>query len=320
MPCGGNRRNFRRGNGFGGGEMDCIPMECRTACSRVKGRFPYHWDLNVYRGCTHDCKYCFARYSHAYLEEKDFAGRVFVKTNIVEMLEKQLRSPRWDKTVVNLGGVTDSYQPCEEREKKMPEILRLMIKYKNPVILSTKSDLVLRDFDLLDELSRLAFVNVASTVTVMDEGIRRKLEPGAVSSGRRMEMLRAFRGTKVHTSVHMMPVIPFLTDGEGNIEAVFSAAKQAGVEWVLTALLNLRGQTREVFLDFMEREYPAEYRKLLPLYLRGGLKEYRAPVWEKIARARRRYGLYADYQRAIDMDMEQRRRAEPVQLSLFKEE
>ncbi len=67
--------------------MDCIPMECRTACSRVKGRFPYHWDLNVYRGCTHDCKYCFARYSHAYLEEKDFARRVFVKTNIAEMLE-----------------------------------------------------------------------------------------------------------------------------------------------------------------------------------------------------------------------------------------
>ena len=103
-----------------------------------------------------------------------------------------------------------------------------MIKYKNPVILSTKSDLILRDFDLLDELSRLAFVNVASTVTTMDEDIRRKLEPGAASSARRMEMLGAFRKTKVHTSVHMMPVIPFLTDGEENIEAVFAAAKSAG--------------------------------------------------------------------------------------------
>ncbi len=299
--------------------MDCIPMECRTACSGVKGRFPYHWDLNVYRGCTHDCKYCFARYSHAYLEEKDFARRVFVKTNIAEMLEKQLRSPRWDGTVVNLGGVTDSYQPCEAREKQMPEILRLMIKYKNPVILSTKSDLILRDFDLLDELSRLAFVNVASTVTTMDEDIRRKLEPGAASSARRMEMLGAFRKTKVHTSVHMMPVIPFLTDGEENIEAVFAAAKSAGVEWVLTALLNLRGQTREVFLDFMEREYPEKYRKLLPLYLRGGLKGYRVPVWEIIARVRRKYGLYSNYQRAIDRDLAARRGLEPVQLSLFEE-
>lgn len=295
--------------------MDCIPMECKSACSRVKGRFPYHWDLNVYRGCAHDCKYCFARYSHAYLEEKDFAGRVFVKTNIAEMLEKQLRSPRWDGAVINLGGVTDSYQPCEEREKHMPDILRLMIKYKNPVILSTKSDLILRDFDLLDELSRLAFVNIASTVTVMDEEIRRKLEPGAVSSRRRMEMLGAFRGTKVHTSIHMMPVIPYLTDGEENIEGVFSAAKEAGVEWVLTALLNLRGPTRTVFLDFMDQEYPAAYRKLLPLYLRGGLEEYRAAVWGRIAQVRRKYGLYADYQRVINREM----RRGPVQLSLFEE-
>ena len=132
-------------------------------------------------------------------------------------------------------------------------------------------------------------------------------------------MLGAFRKTKVHTSVHMMPVIPFLTDGEENIEAVFAAAKSAGVEWVLTALLNLRGQTREVFLDFMEREYPEKYRKLLPLYLRGGLKGYRVPVWEIIARVRRKYGLYSNYQRAIDRDLAARRGLEPVQLSLFEE-
>lgn len=297
--------------------MDCIPIECKSACSRVKGRFPYHWDLNIYRGCTHDCKYCFARYSHAYLEEKDFAGRVFVKTNIAEMLEKQLRSPRWDGAVINLGGVTDSYQPCEARERLMPEILRLMIKYRNPVILSTKSDLILRDFDLLDELSRVAFVNVASTVTSMDEGLCRRLEPGAAPPGRRMDMLAAFRKTQVHASVHMMPVIPFLTDGDGNLEAVFSAAAEAGVEWVLTALLNLRGPTREVFLDFMEREYPAEYRRLLPLYLRGGLREYRAPLWQRLARVRQKYGLYSDYQQAIDRELAKRRA--PVQLSLFEE-
>lgn len=295
--------------------MVCMPIVCKSACNRVKGRFPYHWDLNVYRGCTHDCKYCFARYSHAYLEEKDFAGRVFVKTNIAEMLEKQLRSPRWDGSVINLGGVTDSYQPCEEQEKQMPDILRLMIKYKNPIILSTKSDLVLRDFDLLDELSRVAFVNVASTVTTMDEKLRCALEPGAVSSERRMRMLRAFRKTNVHTSVHMMPVIPFLTDGRENLEALFSAAKEADVEWVLAALLNLRGPTREVFLNFMEREYPEEHRKLLPLYLRGGLKEYRPAVWQRIAEVRRKYGLYANYRTAIDRELAKRQG--PVQLSLF---
>lgn len=297
--------------------MNCIPMACKTACSPVKGRFPYRWDLNVYRGCTHDCKYCFARYSHSYLEETDFAGRVFVKTNIAEALERQLRSPRWEGAVINLGGVTDSYQPCEAQQKMMPEILRLMIKYKNPIILSTKSDMILRDYDLLEELSALVYVNIATTVTVMDERIREKLEPGAVSSVRRMEMLKAFGKTKAHTAVHMMPLIPYLTDTEENLEAVFAAGKEAGAEYLLTAFLNLRGQTRMVFLDFMEQEYPEIYRKLLPLYLRGGLKEYRPAIWERVARMRKKYGLSAEYQKSIGR--EEARQKRPQQLSLFDE-
>lgn len=298
--------------------MECIPITCKTACNHVNGRFPYHWDLNVYRGCAHDCKYCFARYSHGYLEERDFAGKVFIKTNIAEALERQLRSPKWDRSVINLGGVTDSYQPCEAREKRMPDILRLMIKYKNPIILSTKSDLILRDFDLIEELSSLVYVNIVSTVTVMEESMREKLEPGAVSSARRMEMLKAFGKTKAHTAVHTIPLIPYLTDTEENLKAVFSAGKAAGVEYLLTAFLNLRGETRRVFLDFMEKEYPTEYRRLLPMYLRGGLKEYRPAIWERVGRMRKKYGLYADYQRIIDREIEKQQG--PRQLSLFDSE
>lgn len=151
-----------------------IPISCNTACTFVKGRFPYHWDLNVYRGCSHDCKYCFARYSHKYLPEKgDFSEAIFVKTNIAEALERQLRSPKWDKGVINLGGVTDNYQVAEAMEKQMPEILRLMIKYNNPIIISTKSDLILRDFDLIDQLSRKTYVNIASTITTANETLQK---------------------------------------------------------------------------------------------------------------------------------------------------
>ncbi|KXL52685.1 radical SAM superfamily protein [Anaerotignum neopropionicum] len=294
----------------------CIPIRCNTACTYVKGGFPYHWDLNVYRGCTHDCKYCYARYSHRYLQEKgEFAGDIFVKTNIAEALERQLRNPKWDKSVINLGGVTDSYQEAEAVEKQMPAILRLMIRYNNPIIISTKSDLILRDFDLIDELSQKTYVNIASTVTTANEDLQRKLEPGAVSPKRRFMMLKEFGKTKASTGVHMMPLLPYLTDGEGNLNGVFSQAKDAGVDYLLPGLLYLRGETKQVFYQFLQKEYPnliAEYRKL---YQNGGLKEYRKPLYEKLGIIREKYQVFADYKSRLNREVFGKN--EPVQLSLF---
>ncbi|MDD4842983.1 MAG: radical SAM protein [Anaerotignum sp.] len=294
----------------------CIPIRCNTACTFVKGRFPYHWDMNVYRGCSHDCKYCYARYSHRYLQEKgNFSDDIFVKTNIAEALERQLRHPKWDKSVINLGGVTDSYQGAEAVEQQMPAILRLMIRYNNPIIVSTKSDLILRDFDLIDELSRKTYVNIASTITTADEALQRKLEPGAVSPKRRFMMLKEFRKTKASTGVHMMPLIPYLTDGEGNLNAVFSQAKDAEVDYLLPGLLYLRGETKQVFYQFLQKEYPnlmGEYRKL---YQNGGLKEYRKPLYEKLGIIREKYQVFADYKSRLNREVFGK--DEPVQLSLF---
>lgn len=97
------------------------------------------WDLNIYCGCEHGCKYCYAMYSHDYLGSEEYFKDIYVKTNIVERLEEQLRSYSWKREVVNIGGVTDSYQPLEAEYKTMPEILKLMIKYRTPCIISTKS-------------------------------------------------------------------------------------------------------------------------------------------------------------------------------------
>ncbi|MDD3395579.1 MAG: radical SAM protein [Anaerotignum sp.] len=294
----------------------CNPISCNTACTFVKGQFPYHWDLNVYRGCIHDCKYCYARYSHRYLQEKGaFEDDIFVKTNIAEALERQLRSPKWDKSVINLGGVTDNYQAAEAIEEQMPAILRLMIRYNNPIIVSTKSDLILRDFDLLEELSQKTYVNIASTITTADEVLQRKLEPGAVSPKRRFMMLKEFRKTKASTAVHMMPLLPYLTDGEENLNAVFSQAKDAGVDYLLTGLLYLRGETKQVFYHFLEKEYPhllAEYHKL---YRNAGLKEYRRPLYEKLGKIREKYQVSADYKGRLNREVY--RKNEPVQLTLF---
>jgi DNA repair photolyase len=145
---------------------------------------PFHWDLNIYRGCEHGCNYCYAMYSHSYLEKKvekkdeyssakenngGFFQRICVKTNIAEALEKQLGARTWKKELINIGGVCDSYQPAEAKYGLMREVLAVMIEFQNPVTISTKSDLILRDFDLLKELSELTYVNIAVTVTTMDE-------------------------------------------------------------------------------------------------------------------------------------------------------
>ena len=294
----------------------CSPIQCNTACTFVKGRFPYHWDLNIYRGCTHDCKYCYARYSHKYLQgQGDFSDAIFVKTNIAEALERQLRNPKWDKSVINLGGVTDNYQAAEAIQEQMPEVLRLMIRYNNPIIISTKSDLILRDYDLIDELSRKTYVNIASTITTSDESLQRKLEPGAVSSKRRFLMLKEFGKTKASTAVHMMPLIPYLTDGEENLNAVFSQGKDVGVDYLLTGLLYLRGETKQVFYHFLKREYPNLLEEYNNLYNKGELKDYRKTLYDRLGRIREKYKISTDYKSRLDRDVYKKN--EPVQLTLF---
>jgi len=268
-------------------------IHCKSALNRIDSRrLPFHWDLNVYRGCAHRCQYCYALYSHDYMEDSRFFDAVYIKKNICEHLERELAKPSWKHEVINIGGVTDSYQPIEAEEKLMPDILRLLIRYRNPCTISTKSDLVLRDFDLLDQLSRVAEVNIAATITTTDEMVREKIEPGAVSSARRFEVLRAFEKTKVTTGIHMMPVIPLLTDSRENLNAIYAGGKAAGADYILPGLLYLKGKTRQNFFSFIHRAYPQHMDYFLLLYSRGGLdKEYRQSFYKKLHHIKAGYGI-----------------------------
>ena len=289
-------------------------ITCQIACNRIKGRMPYQWDLNVYRGCTHGCHYCFAQYSHDYLGG-DYFHDVYVKTNIVERLEKQLRQSSWKKEIINLGGVTDNYQPAEKIYQLMPEIWKILIHYKNPVIVSTKSDLILRDFDLIDELARYTYVNVASTITSVDEAIRQKLEPGGAPYQKRFQMLQAFSKTNASTGLHVMPVIPLLTDSMEGLFQLFMAGKEAGVKYVLPQPLNLRGRTRQHFFSFLEKEYPQLTVPLLKLYQTGYLqKDYRKMLADNINTVARQAGISRNYMSLIQQRLKQ---PDYTQLSLF---
>ena len=290
-------------------------LSCSSACNRVQGRFPFKWDMNIYRGCEHGCKYCFAMYSHQYLGSEAYFSDIFVKTNIVEQLEKQFASPSWKREIVSIGGVTDSYQPAEEKYKLMPEILRLFIKYKNPCIISTKSDLILRDYALIDELSRLAYVNIAATITCIDETTRKKLEPGSVPSERRFAMLKAFSKTGASTGLHVMPIIPYLTDTRENLDALFAAGRDSAVTYVMTGALYLRGRTRQAFFDFIRSEYPELCKPLFELYKTGSAgQEYKAQLYPLVNALRNKYGLSTDYRSNMKVCAN---RQENRQLSLF---
>lgn len=277
------------------GNINVDKMEVKSALTKLKRKIPYGWDLNIYRGCQHGCRYCYAMYSHQYIGGGFFKD-IYVKENVVEQLEKELSSESWKREIINIGGVTDSYQPAEAHYQLMPQILKLLIKYRTPAIISTKSRLILRDYDLIDELSGITYVNVAATITTMDEEVRRKIEPYGSASLERFEVLREFRKTNASTGLHVMPIIPYITDNEENLERMFYLASECGVHYVLPGTLYLRGETRKHFMDFMEREFgdrSAEFRKL---YKTGGAdKEYKNTLYEMVNRLRDKYSLSSSY-------------------------
>lgn len=290
-------------------------MTCSIAFNKLKRKIPFAWDLNIYRGCEHGCKYCYAMYSHQYLDSEEYFDDIYVKTNIVEQLEKQISKPTWEREVVNIGGVTDSYQPIEEQYKLMPEILRLMIKYKTPCIISTKSDLILRDYDLIAELANITYVNVAATITSMDENIRTKIEPNGVESIRRFRMLKEFAKTNASTGLHFMPIIPYLTDGRWNVDALYSQAKDSQVDYVLPGTLYLRGKTREVFFDFIKKEFPDLLIPIQALYKRGGApKEYKNKLYIMVNEIKDKYNLSSSYSKPMKEKLKQ---SDNIQLSFL---
>lgn len=290
-------------------------ITCDIACNKLKRKIPFAWDLNIYRGCEHGCKYCYAMYSHEYLDSDKYFEEIYVKTNVVEQLEKQLSSPSWKREVVNIGGVTDSYQPAEANYELMPDILRLMIKYKTPCIISTKSDLILRDYDLIDELSRVTYVNVAATITSMDEDIRKLIEPNGVNSLKRFAMLKEFSKTNASTGLHFMPIIPYITDTFDNIDSLYTSAKESSVDYVLPGTLYLKGTTRKIFLDFIKKEFPNIYDELLLLYKTGGAdKEYKNNLYKTVNALREKYGLSNSYSKPMKEKLNQKKN---VQLSIF---
>ncbi|MGF7059512.1 SPL family radical SAM protein [Brassicibacter mesophilus] len=281
--------------------MEIREIEAKSALNELKRRgLPYKYDLNIYRGCSNGCKYCYAESSHKYLGSDSFQSEIFVKTNIADELEKTLSSPNWNKDIINIGGVCDSYQGVEKKYKIMRDILKIMIKYKNPIIISTKSDLILRDLDLIDELASYTYVNVALSITSINNDISKKVEPGASLPIDRLKALSEVGTTKAHTGFHLMPILPFLCDDEHSLESMVKWASEAKVDYMLTGMLYLTCGIKKRYLSFINEHYSEYYDRYCKLYPKGGAdKIYKSRIHQFLSKMRQKYNVNNQYSKFL---------------------
>jgi DNA repair photolyase len=264
---------------------------CRTALNRVTG-MGFRWSLNPYTGCVHRCAFCYVRGFERRADRPSddrYGTDIRVKTNIVEVLRRELGRRSWRRETVAVGAATDPYQPAEGRYRLTRGCLEALGDARTPVDLITRGPLILRDIDVLAEASRRASVRVTVSIATLDDRLAGRLEPGVAPPARRLRAIRALTDAGIAAGVALAPVMPGLTDDPAAMRAVLIAAREAGAVHAWSTLLNLRAGTREHFLEVLAREWPEElerYRRLYPPGL-GYLRPADArPMERRVAAAR----------------------------------
>lgn len=234
---------------------------------------PFTHSLNPYRGCEHGCVYCYSRPFHEYLGFSaglDFETRIMVKREAPELLRKELMSPKWKPAYLAMSGVTDCYQPIERRLQVTRRCLEVLVEFRNPVGIVTKSHLVTRDADLLAELAKFNASSVYLGLTTLDAELARKLEPRAASPLGRLQAIADLAKAGVPVNVIIAPVIPGLTDHE--IPAILEAAARAGARSAAYTMLRLPFAVKDLFQTWLDQHFPEKKEKVLSRVreLRGG--------------------------------------------------
>ena len=275
--------------------------EIRTASAlnRVRG-MGFKWSLNPYQGCAHGCHYCFARryhYLHNLDPDEDFSGIIFAKVNVSEALRSELSRPSWRHEMVAVGTATDPYQPVEGKYRLTRKCLEVFCLKENPICLVTKGTMVVRDQDLLAELSRLAGCTVCFSITTLDGALWRRLEPGTAPPHKRLQAMERLALAGVNAGVLLAPIIPGITDGEANLKEAVKGAAEHGARFLGGNVLYLKEGTKDHFMSFLEREYSRlleTYRSLYPgAFAPRQLKE---KLQTRIARLKHTYGLKERYE------------------------
>jgi len=257
-------------------------VSCRSALNAVQG-MPFSWTLNPYRGCTHACHYCFARRYQTQFElgpDDHFSTVIIVKTNLVEVLRRELDKPSWRREQVAVGTATDPYQPIEGHYKLTRGSLEALLAGRTPIGLVTKGPMVVRDAVLLAEMGRRFGATVYMSVPTVDEDAWRALEPGTAHPLQRLRAVRRLRDAGVNAGVLMAPVVPGFTTQPSKLEATIRAIADHGAAFMGANLMYLKDGTKDHFMGFLAKEFP----QMVEAYNRLYAGAYASPDYVKAVR------------------------------------
>jgi DNA repair photolyase len=268
-------------------------------------RVPFEWTINPYRGCEFACKYCYARYTHEYMEldGSEFEKKIYVKRDAAPLLAHDLsrkysyaseRSGGEKPDHIAIGTATDPYQPAEREHGVTRACLEELAKREGMSIsIITKSNQIVRDIDVLTKIAARSSLQIDITVTTLRPRLARLLEPRAPRPDLRLAAVKELRAAGLAVGVSASPLLPGITDGEGELEAVAAAAKEAGAQWFFSGVLFLMPSSAKQFLPFVRERFPRLAKQYEQWYAKNGYapEEYRRKASERVARIRQRYGF-----------------------------
>jgi DNA repair photolyase len=303
-----------------GHRVEYFTLPVRSLLNRCTvPRMPFTWTINPYRGCEFACKYCYARYTHEFMEMRnglDFEQKIYVKQHAADLLRQELRQVKRGEEIA-VGTATDPYQPAERRFEVTRGILEEFARHEGLELgIVTKSNLALRDLDLLRVIAEKNSLFVSVTITTLNMNLARLLEPRAPRPDLRLEAVRELNRAGVPAGVNCSPVLPGITDSPGDLEALVRATAEAGGKHIFANPLFLKPCSAAVFLPFLEKEFPelvSSYREHYQdrAYLP---KAYQQRISQLIARLRQKYGVHKGETRS---DRKSELSAPEAQMRLF---
>ena len=259
-------------------------------------RVPFNYTVNPYRGCEFGCHYCYARYTHEFMEldGADFEKKIYAKRDAAVLVARDLENPRLDGEHIAIGAATDPYQPAEREFGVTRSILERMAERSGlSVSITTKSDQVLRDLDLLKRIAEKSSISVNLSITTMRTRLARLLEPRAPRPDLRMGAVKELRAAGISAGVLAMPIVPGITDAQGDLEELVRSARDADAQWVGARVLYLMPAAQKQFLPFVQAKFPRLARQYHEWYRRNNRapQAYTEEITRRFSELRKKYGI-----------------------------
>ncbi len=278
--------------------VEYLSIEVRSVLNRCSSpRMPFTWTINPYRGCEFGCRYCYARYTHEFMgmsRWEDFEEKIYVKRDAARILVHELTPERLTGQSIALGTATDPYQPAERRYGVTRSLLAVMAMARDlRLSITTKSDLVTRDIDLLRRMAARSSVQVNLTVTTLDRRLARILEFRAPTPELRLQALRTLQQAGITAGVNIAPIMPDITDTRTDLESVIAAARDHGATHVFANVLFLKPSAQQAFFPFLERHFPHLRRRYAARFARTAFlgRAYKERMFRLVAELKQQYGF-----------------------------